>query len=159
MDDYNTKQREAIGLLGMDEAKRMGLLEPVRLNDDMDIVNQSGGDVEVSVSELRGNFPCAREDVLDCLKWARCGAVYEDARTGRKMIYVYVEALDRAIAYLETDPAEALAEDYAARMERTADIGYYEATLQVNQQRNDFLRGRATGLREAARMLRDKDSR
>lgn len=175
MDDYNGKQREAIGLLGMDEAKRMGLLEPGRLSAQslncpkcgypdtydgnhykgiyvtgrpcghcgythtggLDIVNQAGEDVEVAVEEL------TRKEVLEGLH-----AMRDQCRPPS----FFSTQLSRAIAYLETDPAEALAEDYAARMVDRAFAIESHAELQHTL-------GKAAGLREAARMLRDKDSR
>jgi hypothetical protein len=66
--------------------------------------------------------------------------------------------LDRAIAYLEGDPAEALAEDYAARMEAVAGTWDDEAATSIGNDARS-LRSRANGLREAACMLRDKESR
>jgi len=66
--------------------------------------------------------------------------------------------LAAAITYLKTDPAEALAEDYADRLEAVAETWDTESLLWEGTQ-SIALRGRAAGLREAAYMLRDKESR
>lgn len=60
--------------------------------------------------------------------------------------------ISAAIAYLETDRAEALAEDFAARMVEKAEVVESGA-------RTPYQFGRGAGLREAARMLRDKERR